>query len=144
MPNSPMVASSQEPLSLDSVVLIPTTMATLTSTPSLNITLPGDMVFNAGHQLSIIVYRFESNDKNQSSVTNSRGAFCYCSRSILMVISAIGNTTVLSLLVKRRMRTPSRLDIMLTHLAIADLMVSYFRDVLFNNFHRNGKHSSNR
>lgn len=49
---------------------------------------------------------------------------CFCLRSILMVISAIGNTTVLSLLVKRRMRTPSRLDIMLTHLAIADLMVS--------------------
>lgn len=42
-----------------------------------------------------------------------------------MVISAIGNITVLVLLIKRRMRTPSRLDIMLTHLAIADLMVSF-------------------
>ena len=44
--------------------------------------------------------------------------------SILMVMSSIGNITVLTLLIKRRMRTPSRLDIMLTHLAIADLLVS--------------------
>lgn len=44
-----------------------------------------------------------------------------------MVISAIGNITVLVTLIKRRLRTPSRLDVMLTHLAIADLMVSFFK-----------------
>lgn len=55
-----------------------------------------------------------------------------------MVISAIGNITVLVLLIKRRMRTPSRLDIMLTHLAIADLMVSWSfeRKLLLNVFSR--------
>lgn len=49
-----------------------------------------------------------------------------------MVISAIGNITVLVLLMKRRMRTPSRLDIMLTHLAIADLMVSFIDLAVLN------------
>lgn len=62
--------------------------------------LPNNMVFNDGHRLSIIVY------------------------SILMVISTIGNTTVLVLLTKRRLRGPSRIDIMLMHLAIADLLVT--------------------
>ncbi|CAO1382924.1 unnamed protein product [Diamesa hyperborea] len=62
---------------------------------------PIDMKFNDGHRLSITVY------------------------SILMVISAIGNITVLVTLIKRRLRTPSRLDVMLTHLAIADLMVTF-------------------
>lgn len=47
-----------------------------------------------------------------------------------MVISAIGNITVLVTLIKRRLRTPSRLDVMLTHLAIADLMVSPLQQVL--------------
>jgi gonadotropin-releasing hormone receptor len=40
-----------------------------------------------------------------------------------MVVSAIGNITVLSILLRRKQRNPSRLDIMLTHLAIADLLV---------------------
>lgn len=52
-------------------------------------------------------------------------------KSILMVVSAVGNITVLTLLIRRRMRTPSRLDIMLTHLAIADLMVSLRLFVIF-------------
>lgn len=47
-----------------------------------------------------------------------------------MVISAIGNITVLVTLIKRRLRTPSRLDVMLTHLAIADLMVSSLQKIL--------------
>lgn len=46
-----------------------------------------------------------------------------------MVISAIGNITVLVTLIKRRLRTPSRLDVMLTHLAIADLMVSSLQKI---------------
>jgi len=44
--------------------------------------------------------------------------------SILFVISTIGNSTVLYLLTKRRLRGPLRIDIMLMHLAIADLMVT--------------------
>ncbi|XP_023032344.1 adipokinetic hormone/corazonin-related peptide receptor variant I isoform X1 [Drosophila willistoni] len=63
--------------------------------------LSKDMIFNDGHRLSITVY------------------------SILFVISTIGNTTVLYLLTKRRLRCPLRIDIMLMHLAIADLMVTF-------------------
>ncbi|KAH8410168.1 hypothetical protein KR009_007650 [Drosophila setifemur] len=63
--------------------------------------LSKDMVFNDGHRLSITVY------------------------SILFVISTIGNSTVLYLLTKRRLRGPLRIDIMLMHLAIADLMVTF-------------------
>ncbi|XP_037960628.1 gonadotropin-releasing hormone receptor [Teleopsis dalmanni] len=61
-----------------------------------------DMIFNDGHRLSITVY------------------------SILFLISTIGNSTVLYLLTKRRrgLRGPSRIDIMLMHLAIADLLVT--------------------
>ncbi|XP_037911610.1 gonadotropin-releasing hormone receptor isoform X1 [Hermetia illucens] len=65
------------------------------------IQLPIDMRFNDGHRLSITVY------------------------SVLMVISSIGNITVLVLLIKRRLRGPSRIDIMLMHLAIADLLVTF-------------------
>lgn len=63
--------------------------------------LPIDMRFNDGHRLSITVY------------------------SVLMVISAIGNITVLTVLIRRRMRGSSRIEIMLTHLAIADLLVTF-------------------
>ncbi|XP_055599579.1 adipokinetic hormone/corazonin-related peptide receptor variant I-like [Uranotaenia lowii] len=63
--------------------------------------LPMDMQFNSGHLLQIVVY------------------------SVLMVISAIGNITVLTLLIKRRMKSHSRIDMMLMHLAIADLMVTF-------------------
>lgn len=61
-----------------------------------------DMQFNDGHLLSIIVY------------------------SILMVFSAIGNITVLVLILRRRRKIPSRINTMLLHLAIADLFVSNF------------------
>ncbi|XP_031632169.1 gonadotropin-releasing hormone receptor isoform X2 [Contarinia nasturtii] len=63
--------------------------------------LPLDMKFNDGHRLSIVVY------------------------SVLMVLSSIGNMTVLVLLLKRRKKRPSRIDTMLTHLAIADLLVTF-------------------
>ncbi|XP_049876641.1 adipokinetic hormone/corazonin-related peptide receptor variant I [Pectinophora gossypiella] len=64
--------------------------------------LPLDMRFNHGHMVSITVY------------------------SVLMVISATGNITVLSQLVKRRRaKRASRLDVLLMHLAVADLMVTF-------------------
>lgn len=61
--------------------------------------LPINMQFNDGHRLSITVY------------------------SVLMVFSAVANITVLVLLMKRRRHQPSRINTMLMHLAIADLLV---------------------
>ncbi|VVC93293.1 unnamed protein product [Leptidea sinapis] len=62
--------------------------------------LPLDMQFNHGHVISITVY------------------------SVLMVVSATGNLTVLSQLVRRRRAgRASRLDVLLMHLAVADLMI---------------------
>ncbi|XP_060537041.1 adipokinetic hormone/corazonin-related peptide receptor variant I [Cylas formicarius] len=63
--------------------------------------LPINMVFNDGHKLSITVYSF------------------------LMVFSAVANLTVLSWLIKRRRQTPTRINTMLMHLAIADLLVTF-------------------
>ncbi|XP_072389103.1 adipokinetic hormone/corazonin-related peptide receptor variant I [Diabrotica undecimpunctata] len=63
--------------------------------------LPINMRFNDGHRLSIIVY------------------------SILMVFSTIANTTVLVLILKRRKKFPSRINMMLVHLSIADLLVTF-------------------
>lgn len=65
---------------------------------------PIDMQFNDGHKLSIITY------------------------SILMVFSSIANVTVLVLLIKRRRKGPSRINTLLMHLAIADLLVSRGND----------------
>lgn len=122
MPISQMIPNIQESSSMDSDVFVTTTV--MTTNKSSNETMTEDMIFNAGHQVSIIVYRFVP-----TTISVDRRSFMsgfVCLHSILMVISAIGNITVLALLIKRRMRTPSRLDIMLTHLAIADLMVSDF------------------
>ncbi|KAL3288022.1 hypothetical protein HHI36_002474 [Cryptolaemus montrouzieri] len=63
--------------------------------------LPINMRFNDGHRLSIIVY------------------------SCLFVFSAIANITVLVLLMKRRRKNSSRINTMLIHLAIADLLVTF-------------------
>ncbi|XP_026740722.1 gonadotropin-releasing hormone II receptor-like isoform X1 [Trichoplusia ni] len=64
--------------------------------------LPLDMRFNHGHMVSMTVY------------------------SVLMVVSATGNLTVLSQLMKRkRAGRASRLDVLLMHLAVADLMVTF-------------------
>lgn len=68
--------------------------------------LPIDMTFNDGHVLSIVVY------------------------SVLMVFSAIGNITVLVLLIRRRRKSSSRINSMLMHLAIADLLVSVYHFLL--------------
>nr|AHJ11243.1 G protein-coupled receptor [Nilaparvata lugens]AZP54622.1 adipokinetic hormone receptor [Nilaparvata lugens] len=59
---------------------------------------PIDMQFNDGHRLSIIAY------------------------STLMLLSAIGNFTVLSILIRRRR---NNINNMLIHLAIADLLVTF-------------------
>ncbi|CAH2009883.1 unnamed protein product [Acanthoscelides obtectus] len=63
--------------------------------------LPISMRFNDGHRLSIAVY------------------------SVLMVFSAVANITVLVLLAKRRKQSPSKINTMLMHLAIADLLVTF-------------------
>lgn len=62
--------------------------------------LPHDMRFNEGHVVAIVTY------------------------SILMVVSAIGNITVLTIILKRRRKAGTRIHAMLMHLAIADLLVS--------------------
>lgn len=43
----------------------------------------------------------------------------------MFVVSSIGNVTVLILLIRRRLKNPTRIDAMLTHLAIADLLVTF-------------------
>lgn len=68
---------------------------------SQNFTLDPHMQFNEGHVVSIVTY------------------------SILMVIAAVGNITVLVILLRRRRNVRSRINTMVMHLAIADLMVSY-------------------
>ncbi|XP_032788472.1 gonadotropin-releasing hormone receptor isoform X1 [Daphnia magna] len=62
--------------------------------------LPIDMTFNDGHVVSITTY------------------------SVLLIISVCGNITVLVNLIKRRHISNPRVNIMLTHLAIADLLVT--------------------
>lgn len=61
--------------------------------------LPYELRFNEGHMVTIITY------------------------SILMVISAVGNITVLTIILKRRRKAGTRIHAMLMHLAIADLLV---------------------
>ncbi|XP_043520699.1 gonadotropin-releasing hormone II receptor [Frieseomelitta varia] len=65
------------------------------------IELPIDMRFNEGHIVSIVFY------------------------SVLMIISAIGNTTILVLIMRRKRVSKSRIHTMLMHLAIADLLVTF-------------------
>ncbi|GLH04293.1 Cardioacceleratory peptide receptor [Gryllus bimaculatus] len=63
--------------------------------------LPRDMTFNSGHVVSIACY------------------------SALMVASAAGNLTVLTIILRQRGRARSRVNHMLMHLAIADLLVTF-------------------
>lgn len=42
-----------------------------------------------------------------------------------MILSAVCNFTVLKLLIERRVKSPSRIDAMLMHLALADLLVTF-------------------
>ncbi|KAF6216586.1 hypothetical protein GE061_000929 [Apolygus lucorum] len=64
-------------------------------------TLEPDMVFNEGHLVLIIFY------------------------SILFVISAVGNITVLVLLLRQKAKNRSRINFMLVHLTTADLLVTF-------------------
>jgi hypothetical protein len=61
--------------------------------------LPLDMRFNDGHLLSVVSY------------------------GVLFVVSTTGNFTVFFLLLQRRRGSRSRINTMLLHLAIADLLV---------------------
>lgn len=64
--------------------------------------LPIEMQFNSGHVVSIVTY------------------------SVLMVVSAIGNITILTIILRRRKKSrTSRINTMLMHLAIADLLVTF-------------------
>ncbi|XP_014271665.1 adipokinetic hormone/corazonin-related peptide receptor variant I [Halyomorpha halys] len=63
--------------------------------------IPIDMRFNEGHKVSLVFY------------------------SILMIISAVGNISVLAILLKRMKHSRSRINMMLIHLAIADLLVTF-------------------
>lgn len=71
-----------------------------------------EMQFNEGHVVTIVTY------------------------SILMVISAIGNITVLSIILKRRRKAGTRIHAMLMHLAIADLLVSYSHPLYYPSLYR--------
>ncbi|BES91166.1 hormone receptor [Nesidiocoris tenuis] len=64
-------------------------------------TLSPTMVFSQGHMVSIACY------------------------SVLFIISAIGNISVLILLLRQSMKIRSRINYMLIHLAVADLMVTF-------------------
>jgi len=61
--------------------------------------LPADMRFNDGHIVTIVTY------------------------SILMMISAIGNITVLITTIIRKRKSKSRIHTLVMHLSIADLFV---------------------
>ncbi|XP_033218326.1 gonadotropin-releasing hormone II receptor [Belonocnema kinseyi] len=75
--------------------------STMADNSSTKLELPIDMQFNDGHVVSIATY------------------------SVLMVISAIGNSTVLFLISRRRRNSKTRINTMLMHLAIADLLVTF-------------------
>lgn len=62
--------------------------------------LPADMRFNSAHVISI------------------------CGYGILFIVSSMANLTVLNILVRRYKKTKSRVNLLLIHLAIADLLVS--------------------
>lgn len=69
---------------------------------STEIELPIDMRFNEGHVITIITY------------------------GILMILSAVGNITVLILIRRKKRISKSRIHTMLMHLALADLFVSIY------------------
>ena len=63
--------------------------------------LPLDMQFNSAHVISIVGYSF------------------------LFVISSICNCSVMLILIRRYKKTKSRVNLLLIHLAIADLLVTF-------------------
>jgi len=66
--------------------------------------LPIDMRFNDGHLVAIVTY------------------------SILMMISAAGNITVLITTIKKNRKAKSRIQTLIMHLSIADLFVSTYNN----------------
>lgn len=64
-------------------------------------TLPEELQFNTGHLITVITY------------------------SILIIISSVGNITVLTVMCRRRRKARTRINTMLMHLAIADLLVTF-------------------
>ena len=63
--------------------------------------LPPDMKFNSAHVISIVGY------------------------GTLFLVSSVANITVLRILVNRYRKTKSRVNLLLIHLAIADLIVTF-------------------
>ncbi|KAL6437056.1 hypothetical protein ACFW04_004986 [Cataglyphis niger] len=63
--------------------------------------LPSDMRFNDGHLVTIVTY------------------------SILMIISAAGNISVLIMTIIKKRKSKSRINTLIMHLAIADLLVTF-------------------
>lgn len=92
-------------------------------------TLPIDMVFNDGHRVVIIVNRWvRTKSFREPYWISIYLVFIFPNflfYSILIVVSSIGNFTVLILLIRRRLKNPSRIDAMLMHLSIADLLVTF-------------------
>lgn len=66
-------------------------------------TLPEELQFNTGHLITVITY------------------------SILIIVSSVGNITVLTVMWRRRRKARTRINTMLMHLAIADLLVCVFK-----------------
>ena len=82
--------------------------STMVGNSSIELDLPIDMQFNDGHVVSIVTY------------------------SVLMIISAIGNSTVLYIISRRRRTSKTRINTMLMHLAIADLLVIKIKLIKIN------------
>lgn len=76
------------------------TSVTMTNQTFTDDDLPSDMQFNSAHVISIVGY------------------------GSLFVVSSIANLTVLRILIRRYRKTRSRVNLLLSHLAVADLLVS--------------------
>ncbi|GAB6019026.1 hypothetical protein CHUAL_000655 [Chamberlinius hualienensis] len=72
------------------------------TTNSSNVTITEDMKFNDSHVIAIATY------------------------SVLIVLSAVGNFTVLISLCQKQRQRKSRVNTLLIHLAVSDLMVTFF------------------
>ena len=68
----------------------------------LHLDMTDDMKFNSANVISIVGY------------------------SILFVVSSVANLTVLNILLRRYKKNKSRVNMLLIHLAIADLLVNCF------------------
>ena len=57
---------------------------------------------------------------------NSAHIISICGYSALFLVSSVANLTVLNILVRRYRKTKSRVNLLLIHLAIADLLVRQY------------------